>query len=126
MGRKKSPAKEAWQRTVSEVWAKHDFNAVDEMIKELRAQVHLKEEDKDFLEGALEDREVVRNEGGTLILQLKVKHRINLLSELAQYQHPKLRSMETKGQVDMNFNITIRNFEEPKAMVTDVPHKQLK
>lgn len=125
MGRKKSPAKEAWQRTVSEVWAKHDFNAVEEMIKVLYEKVHLKEEDKEFVGDMLEDREVVRTEDGSLILQLKVKHRINLLCELAQYQAPKLRSMETKGQVDMNFNITIRNFED-KALVTDVPHKQLK
>jgi len=39
--------------------------------------------------------------------------KIKVWSELASYRHPKLKSVEMTGAVDMNFTIVVRKFGEP-------------
>lgn len=127
MGQKKLPRKANCEQSVKDVFSRHDFNALDEMIKLLTEKVYLKPGDEEFIDSMLEDREVVRLETGEQVMQLKVKHKINLLCEIAQYQAPKLRSTETKGQIDYNFNITIKQFKDvPEApRIVDVTPKEL-
>ncbi len=43
---------------------------------------------------------------------LSPDQRIKVWTELAAYRHPKLKSVEVNGQVDMNFTIVVKKFGE--------------
>lgn len=127
MGRNKKANKIDWGRPLKEIAAGHGIEPVDEMFKELNTRMEVTGmEVKDF-EHLLDDYELFAD-GDKRFLRPKLKHRLNIIFELAQYFHPKLRSTETKGQVDYNFNVTIRQFDsapaEPKRIdVVDVTPK---
>ena len=125
MGRPKKNNKFPWEQSVKEIFASRDFDAVDEMLKVYYEKIEV--HPGDDLEPYMESREVVR-EGGKIYLRPKLKLRLEILFEAAQYQRPKLRSTETKGTIDYNFNLTIKEFpaEEPKRVdVVDVTPRQL-
>lgn len=125
MGRKRTVP--IWEQSIKELLAKYDLNPIEELLKMAREEIELKPGDEEFIAGLLEDHEVIRRDGKEY-LRPKLKHRKDLWMELAQYVAPKLRSSEVKGQIDYNFNITIKKFEDmPEThRIVDVESKALK
>jgi len=125
--KKKPSAKFVWEQSIKELLAKYDINPLEEAIKMAAEEIPLKEGDEQFIEALMDDYEVVVKDGGERVLRPKFKHRKDIWLELAQYIAPKLRSTETKGQVDYNFNITIKRFEDAPEhnRVINVTPKQL-
>ena len=126
MGRPRKNNKIVWEQSVKELLATHDINPLDELIKIAKELIEVRpDDDPSWIEPLLDDYELVRMEDKRY-LRPKLKHRINVFSELAQYTAPKLRSTETKGAIDYNFHLTIKEFpaEETKRVdVMDVPAK---
>jgi hypothetical protein len=128
MGRKKAPQKAVFEQSVKELLARHDVNPIEELIKIAQELIELREGDEQYIDALMDDYELIPKDGKRY-LRPKLKHRINVHSELAQYCAPKLRSTETKGQIDYNFNISIKRFEDvpetKQIEVVDVTPKQL-
>lgn len=113
--------------SVRDIVHSHKYDPLSNLIK-LR-QFYTPYQDGDEKLVNMDDYEVVRDTlDGKRYLRPRLKHLIAIDSELAQYLFPKLRATETKGQMDYNFNITIKKFEEAPipARVTDVEVKELR
>ena len=126
MPRKKSSDKAITMASVRDIMHSNHFEPLGNLIKLAQFYTEYRDGDEKLLN--MEDYEVVRDTlDGKRYLRPRIKHLIAINSELAQYQYPKLRATETKGQMDYNFNITIKKFEDAPipARVTDVEVKQL-
>jgi hypothetical protein len=119
VGRPKKANTIKWEQSVKELLAAHDLNPLDELLKIATERIELKDGDEQFITDLMDDYELVISEGKKF-LRPKLKYRIDIFSEVAQYFQPKLRSTETKGQVDYNFNLTIKQFGEDSPKRVDV------
>lgn len=108
--------KEVWEQSVKELLAKHDLNPLEELIK-LTRPIALKDGDEEFIGGMMDDYQMTRNEQGERFLVPKLKHLKDIWSELAQYCSPKLRATETKGQIDYNFHISFKRFDDDPKLI---------
>lgn len=87
---------------------------------EVRAAIHKICRDKNYdpfvelIELATETQELQVGDKTITVPVATVDQRITIAKELAQYMAPKLKSMEIEGQVDMNFQITVKRFGDDK------------
>lgn len=126
MPRKKSADKEITFASVRDIVHAHKFNGLENLIQLAQSYRPYHEGDEKLVN--MDDWEVVRDHlDGKRYMRPRLKHLIYINSELAQYLYPKLRATETKGQMDYNFNITIKKFEDTPipARVTDVKPAEL-
>jgi hypothetical protein len=128
MPRRKEAPRQATEYTVRELLLKHDIDPLEEMMKMYQHELPWPVDGDgnvlvDELKALLPYWEPAVNEKGKKILRLKTDKRIELLKELAQYAHPKLRGAEVRGNVDYNITVNIKSFE-PTKVITSEPVRQ--
>lgn len=129
MGRPKKAITLKQEQSLKEILAYHGVDAVDEVLKIATEQIEIRPDDdpKWFMDLLSKGNYELVVIGGKKFIRPSVKIRTDIFLDLAQYSHAKLRSVETKGSVDYNFNVTIKQFDtEPKRIdVVDVTPKQI-
>lgn len=102
--------------TLNEIMVGHGIDAVDELIKSVK-RVKI---DGKLLPSIVHEVILATANDPRAVSKAFTDYCKNL-HELAQYQHPKHRPVETNTKIDATINITIKQFgEKPKDEVIDV------
>ena len=124
MPRRKDAPKHVTEYAANELFLKHDFDPLEEMIKMSQQELPWPVDGDgntltDELKALLPYWEPSINEKGKKILRLKADKRIELYKECAKYHRPQLRGAEVRGNVDYNINFTIKSFDATQVIASD-------
>lgn len=99
------------ERSIRELILKHGVDPAEEMLKMAFERTAVPPDiAPELLASLLRSWDMVTEPDGARWFVAPAARRMDIWKELAQYVYPKLRSTETKSQVDFNFNVTIKSF----------------
>ena len=114
-------------RRVQEICIQRKFDPFEEMVKQAMDDVRVPEGIGPEAMAELAKRyDLVEGADGKIHMRLAVMNRFAILSDLAQYVYPKLRSSETKEEKDFKLTVLIQSFDkqEPKTITVE-PVRQI-